>query len=87
MPWVATGSVGHCTGTNDDVGNAGDIVVEMFIVVTICMWFWKSVSGGFGDGNGSTSGWGRNNFQGCQTKYILGSTGTFSGIVRYTTIN
>jgi hypothetical protein len=29
------------------------VVVEMFIVVTICMWFWKSVSGGFGDGDGS----------------------------------
>jgi hypothetical protein len=39
---------GHCTGSNGDV-----VVVKIFIVVTFCIWFWKSVSGGFGDGDGS----------------------------------
>ncbi len=39
---------GHCTSSNGDV-----VVVKMFIVVTFCIWFWKSVSGGFGDGDGS----------------------------------
>ncbi|KAF3963742.1 hypothetical protein CMV_011903 [Castanea mollissima] len=35
--------VGHCAG--------GMVVVKMFIVETFCLWFWKSVSGGFGVGD------------------------------------
>uniref|UniRef100_A0A2N9FW14 rRNA biogenesis protein RRP36 n=1 Tax=Fagus sylvatica TaxID=28930 RepID=A0A2N9FW14_FAGSY len=48
QPFYLSKMWGHCTGSNGDV-----VVVKMFIVVTFCIWFWKSVSGGFGDGDGS----------------------------------
>lgn len=35
--------MGHCAGDM--------VVVKMFIVETFCLWFWKSVSGGFGVGD------------------------------------